>query len=169
MEIGVSPFSIEMTDAPDRDVMQLLDDRLYEFNAARTGFDDGRWLALLARDRSRRIVAGLYGWTWGACCYVRTLWIDEPHRGRGLGTRLMALAEREARKRGARQIVLDTHSFQAPDFYRRLGFEILGSIPDYPRGYAQLFLKKPLTRARRRTARGRSSKKPSRSRAARGR
>jgi ribosomal protein S18 acetylase RimI-like enzyme len=165
----VSPFSVEITDAPERDVVQFLDDRLYEFNAAQTGFDDGRLLAVLARDRRGRIAAGLYGWTWGGCCYVRTLWIDEPHRRRGLGTRLMALAEREARRRGARQIVLDTHSFQAPDFYRRLGFEIVGSFVDYPRGYSQIFLRKPLNRARRRTPRGRSSRTRRPSRARRGR
>jgi len=171
-KIRMSPFfEIELTDAPEPGVVQFLDDRLYEFNAARTGFDDGRLLAILARDRHDRIVGGLYGWTWGGCCYVRTLWIDEPHRGRGLGRRLMKVAQREAIARGARQIVLDTHSFQAPGFYQRLGFEIVGSFPDYPRGHTQLFLikKLPRRRASARTPRGRSSGRRRSSPAARAR
>src|SRR5437763_5913880 len=164
-------LEIELTDLPDHGIVQFLDDRLYEFNAARTGFDDGRLLAILARQRGGRIVGGLYGWTWGGCCYVRTLWVDELHRHKGLGTRLMVLAEREAKARWARQIVLDTHSFQAPDFYRRLGFEIVGSFPDYPKGYSQIFLRKPLKarRASARTPRGRSSRRRRSSPAARAR
>ncbi|HUE40119.1 MAG TPA: GNAT family N-acetyltransferase, partial [Candidatus Binatia bacterium] len=141
----MSPLRIEVSEAPPPRFVAWLDDRLYAFNAARTGIDDGRLLAIVVRDRGRRIVAGLYGWTWGGCCHVKTLWIDERHRRRGLGTRLMALAEREAKKRGARQMVLDTHSFQAPQFYRRLGFEVVGSYPDYPAGHSQIFLRKALS------------------------
>jgi ribosomal protein S18 acetylase RimI-like enzyme len=136
----------ELTDRPDRNDVQLLDDRLYEFNASRSGIDDGKLLAVFARQRSR-IVAGLYGWTWGGCCHVKLLWVEERHRGGGIGTRLMAMAEREARARGATQMLLETHSFQAPAFYRRLGFEVVGEFAGYPIGHRQLFLRKRLARA----------------------
>jgi len=162
---------LELTDSPDRDDVQFLDDRLYDFNVAATGIDDGRLLAIFARDGAGRVVGGLYGWTWGGCCHVRTLWVEESRRGRGLGTHLMATAEREARLRGATQMVLDTHSFQAPAFYRRLGFEIAGSYADYPRGHGQIFLRKALGRSRAsgRIPRDRSSGKRRSSRAERGR
>ena len=133
----------ESTDDPDRDTVRFLDDRLYEFNASRTGVDDGRLLAVFVRELGR-VVAGLYGWTWGGCCHVKLLWVASRHRGRGIGTRLMAMAEREARKRGASQMLLETHSFQAPEFYRRLGFRIVGEFAGYPRGHRQLFLRKRL-------------------------
>jgi ribosomal protein S18 acetylase RimI-like enzyme len=136
--------TLSLTEEPDRDELHYLDDRLYEFNVAKTGIRDGRWLALFARDERGTIVGGLYGWTWGDACEIRTLWIEEAFRGRGLGSKLLGRAEEEAKARGARQIVLSTHSFQAPEFYKRFGFEIIGGVSDYPRGHRQFWLRKPL-------------------------
>jgi len=135
---------IALSEEPDRDDVVLVEERLYEYNVARTGIADGRLLGLFARDEARTIVGGLYGWTWGAACEIRSLWVDERWRGRGLGSKLLTTAEEEARRRGARQIVLSTHSFQAPDFYRRFGFEVVAEVPDYPLGHQHLLLRKRL-------------------------
>jgi len=56
----------------------------------------------------------------------------------------MLAAEREAAARGCTQMVLDTHDFQALRFYQSLGFEIIGSHPDYPRSHQKHYLKKRL-------------------------
>jgi GNAT superfamily N-acetyltransferase len=140
--LALQPLSL--LDEPDREDLQFLEDRIDEFNLSRTGITDVRLLAIFLRDTRNEIVAGLYGWTWGGCCEVKTLWVNERWRGLGLGTRLMTAAEDEARARGAGQIVLSTHSFQAPDFYRRLGFEPIGHVEDYPAGYQSIFLRKNL-------------------------
>jgi GNAT superfamily N-acetyltransferase len=131
-------------ETPDRGDVQFLEDRIDEFNVSCSGIDDVRLLTIILRDRDGSIVAGLYGWTWGHCCEVKTLWVHERWRGRGLGTGLMTAAEAEARRRGAAQMVLSTHSFQAPDFYRRLGFESFGRVEDYPVGFASIYLRKRL-------------------------
>jgi GNAT superfamily N-acetyltransferase len=133
-----------VTSQPEDGDIRFLDDRINEFNYAATGYTDGALLASFVRDEQGAIVAGMYGWTWGGCCEIRYLWVQEPRRGQGYGSRLLQAAEHEAKRRGCTQVVLDTHSFQAPDFYRRHGYEVVGSVEGYPRGYQKIYLRKRL-------------------------
>lgn len=64
--------------------------------------------------------------------YVELLAVAEAGRGKGIGTKLMTRMEADARLRGMQGIWLDTYSFQAPEFYKRLGFSEFGRIDGYP-------------------------------------
>src|SRR5690349_20643166 len=96
--------------------LQFLEEQINEFNFATTGIYDARLLAVLLRDDTGRIYAGLSGHTWGGVAEVRFLWVDAAKRHAGVGSQLLQAAEEEARSRGCNKIVLSTHSFQAPDF-----------------------------------------------------
>ena len=135
-----------LSDSPDRSDVALLEARIDAHNMAATGITDARLLAVFVRDERGEVVAGVYGWTWGGCCEVRLLWVDADRRGAGIGTRLMEAAESEARARGATQMVLSTHSFQAPAFYARRGFVEIGRVDGYPVGHSSIYLRKELTR-----------------------
>jgi GNAT superfamily N-acetyltransferase len=137
-----SEFLIETDPAPEQ--VQYLEDRIYEFNSSVTGMTDGEWLAVFVRDDTGRIVAGICGNTWGGCCEIRQFWVEESRRGRGLGTRLLAAVEREARRRGCTQIFLMTFTFQAPGFYARHGFTTLAIVDGHPRGHQNLLMGKRL-------------------------
>ena len=133
-----------LLEEPSPNDVHFLEDRLYEFNQAATGIDDGQALGVFVRDELGNIVAAAAGHTWGGTCELRQVWVAEAQRRAGLGGRLVAAAEAEATRRGCSQLVLMTHSFQAPDFYRKLGFEVVSELPDYPRGHAHLVLRKRL-------------------------
>jgi ribosomal protein S18 acetylase RimI-like enzyme len=92
----------------------------------------------------QRPARGLYGWTWGGCGYIDLLWVRDDQRGRGLGTRLLTTAEGETQRRGCDRVALSTHSFQAPDFYARFGYQECGRTPAYPHGYDHIHLLKRL-------------------------
>ena len=124
--------------------LERLEQEINQFNYRATGFYDGRSLAAFLRDESGALRAGLAGHTWGGCCEIRFLFVRESERRTGLGSTLLRAAEHEARARGCDRVVLSTHSFQAPDFYRRHGYAELGRADGYPRGHAQIYLCKRL-------------------------
>jgi GNAT superfamily N-acetyltransferase len=135
---------IRFVEEPDDGLAARLDAEIAAFNFDATGIRDARDFAAALYDEGGALLAGVQGWTWGAACWVERLWVRADARHRGLGRRLMMAVESEARARGCRQVALTTHSFQAPDFYRRLGFEAVGELPDYPVGHASLLVRKRL-------------------------
>jgi GNAT superfamily N-acetyltransferase len=136
--------TLRVDDHPDpRDVQQLRE-QLYAYNVATTGIEDGRELAIFLRDDRGQILGGLHGYTWGGCLDIREVWVRPDSRRRGYGRTLIEAAEREARARGCRQATLDTHSFQAPEFYRKLGWDIFAELEDYPAGHRKYYLRKAL-------------------------
>jgi ribosomal protein S18 acetylase RimI-like enzyme len=140
----VDLLELTLVDQITPDEWSRLDDRIYEFNAAATGFDDGRLLGVRIRDGAGELVAALQGWTWAGWLEIRAVWVRDDTRRHGLGRRLMAEAEAEARARGCTRALVDTHGFQAPDFYRKLGYAEVATIPDYPPGSAKHIFVKPL-------------------------
>jgi GNAT superfamily N-acetyltransferase len=128
---------------PDPVAISILDDLIYEFNVQATGISDGKLYGIFLRDTDGAVIGGADGWTWGDACYVRHLFVPKAMRSQGHGTRLMDRIEEEARARGCKIIVLESHSFQAPDFYRRRGFVETGFVEGYPRGHRSIaFVKK---------------------------
>lgn len=136
---------VRMGDAPE--IQAFLDDRIYEFNSNATGYFDGESFSSVRRDEAGVIRAGVYGYTWGGCAYVSYLWVDESERGHGIGTALLAAAEAHAKTRGCSVIFLATHSFQAPGFYERMGYEQQSVLQDHPVGHASFIFAKRLSSA----------------------
>jgi ribosomal protein S18 acetylase RimI-like enzyme len=117
---------------------------LHAFNLDATGLRDDRVLSCIVRDRDDRLIAGIDGFSWGGYARIEYFWVHEALRRRGLGTRLLTAAENEARRRGCTKIVLDTHSFQAPRFYRALGYQDVGTSHDIPMGFSETHFEKTL-------------------------
>jgi GNAT superfamily N-acetyltransferase len=128
----------------DAGLRERLDQEINAFNVAATGYRDVGLLSIAARDASGELCAGLSGWTWGGCGYIELLWVRGDQRGNGLGTRLLAAAEAEIARRDCDRVALNTHSFQAPGFYARLGYTECGRTPGYPNGHDHIHLIKQL-------------------------
>ena len=137
-------FEFEIEEEPDPRNVSELEDLLNEFNFATTGIRDGKEFAIFERDSHGRMVAGLYGWTWGGTCEIDMLWLDESQRRGGKGSAMLEAAEHEARARGCTQTVLGSHGFQAPGFYLKHGYELVATVEDYPHGSSDNWFRKRL-------------------------
>ncbi|MET9430865.1 GNAT family N-acetyltransferase [Streptomyces sp. NPDC003036] len=137
---------VELTvSTEDEELDKLLDRELTAFNTAATGADDHTEVYIRATDaETGEVVGGLTGWTWGGLGAVDMLWVREDQRGTGLGSRLMRAAEDEARRRGCGRMTVSSYTFQAPPFYRRLGYVETGRVRGVPGGHVDVYFEKPL-------------------------
>jgi ribosomal protein S18 acetylase RimI-like enzyme len=103
-----------------------------------------RPLYCFLRSENREIVGGALGDSWGLWLHISYLWVDGPLRRRGWATRLMAVMEQEAIRRGCSGAFLDTFSFNAPQLYERLGYRVFGELQNHPIGYNYYFMLKRL-------------------------
>ena len=125
-------------------VIQFLEDKIYEHNSTTIDKDDGRLFSRIVRDQNNEIVAGIAGWTWAGVCEITQLWVDEKLRKLRIGKMLLEAAEAEARSKGCMTVLVKSYSFQAPHFYERYGYEIEHILYGFPRGYRYYILAKKI-------------------------
>lgn len=101
-----------------------------------------RPLSLLLEDAQGSVVGGFYGTTYWQWMEIIALWVAPPLRGRGYARRLVLLAEESAGTRGCHGAFVDTFSFQARGFYEKLGYQVFGSLPQFPAGHERFYLRK---------------------------
>ncbi len=122
----------------------LIGGGIHNFNIQQAGEDNGQTLCFVLQGPEQEAAGGVIAhlhWEW---LQVDLMWIKEDLRGQGYGARLLALAEDEARKLGAKNAYLDTFSFQAPDFYKKYGYQVFGELQEFPPGHQRYYLTKQL-------------------------
>jgi len=99
---------------------------------------------VMVRRDDGTVEAGLIAECYAGSMFVKYLWVRESLRRGGVGRSLMLAAERRAVALGCRLAWLDTFSFQAPEFYKKLGYREFGRL-DYKPAHHRIFLQKTLT------------------------
>ena len=98
---------------------------------------------MVLKDHEGNLVGGVITTMYRYSMYVETLWIDEAYRKFGYGSQLMRQAEETARAHGCTMMQLDTFNYQAPEFYKKLGFVQYGEL-GYKEGFVRHYLMKRL-------------------------
>lgn len=101
-------------------------------------------VSFIVRNEKEEIVGGITAITFWHHVHVDFLWVSEEYRHEGYGTKLIKLIEEFAIEKGCRLINLDTFSFQAPDFYKKHGYKVIGVSEDHPKGHNHYYLEKRL-------------------------
>jgi ribosomal protein S18 acetylase RimI-like enzyme len=141
-----SPSELNIANEPERcaEVSRTIFDELFRSNVERTGDGKLERVCIVARDRNRTLVAGIYGEVYWGWFNILALWVAPEFRRKGLGSDLLARAEAEAVVMGCRSAYLDTFSFQDYGLYVRAGYEIFGELEHFPGDHSRRFLRKKL-------------------------
>ena len=132
--------SITVHDDIPREDAAVIDAGLGHSNEAAAPLHEVRPLCSFARDEAGKVIGGAVGRTWGSCCELQQLWVDPGHRRLGIGARLVGEFERRAEARGCRTFYLETFSFQAPKFYRSLGYETKSQLHGFGPGIVKYLM-----------------------------
>lgn len=124
-----------LTDVADPELDKAID-RGLEDHGARLGYPaiHDPVLYVHARGADGAPVGGIRGNTCHGWFHIWQFWLSEAHRGQGLGTRILQIAETEAVRRGCYSAHLETFDFQGLGFYEARGFETFGVIEAYFHG-----------------------------------
>lgn len=137
--------AITVPDAPGEAERMAVVKALLAYNEKTVGPSNFKPLSILIHDPATgEPVGGIWGKTAYNWCFVELFVVPEQFRGQDIGSKVLARAEEIARERGCIGLWLDTYWFQARPFYEKQGYEVFGSLPDYPRGGPRYFLKKNL-------------------------
>jgi len=137
-------YSILPEENPSEADIRTIREGLRAFNRLHAPDDAHRELVLFLRGPDGSLAGGLLGDTYWGWLHVGILWLEERVRRQGYGSRLLAAAEEEARRRGCRHAHVDTMSFQSLPFYEKHGYRVWGVLEDLPEGHKRLFLSKRL-------------------------
>lgn len=117
---------------------------LVAYNRSQIGRRKWKNLAITIRNDAGDIVGGVTGEAWADWLFVQLLWLDEAYRGQDLASRAMDALEDEARAFGAKHAYLDTFSFQARPFYEKRGYQVFGTLENYPDAHSRYWMTKSL-------------------------
>jgi GNAT superfamily N-acetyltransferase len=134
---------MEIHEARLPEVATVIGPALTQVGDALVGADPGRaTLAILAEDDAGQAQGGLWMMSRRGWMFLDLFILGPTARRAGLGSRILAMAEQEARRRGLAGVWLDTYGFQAPGFYARHGYREFGALPACPAPHARHFLAK---------------------------
>ena len=100
---------------------------------------------VVVAESAEDVLGGLLGETSLAWLKINIMAVDARWRRQGIGSALLAEAEKQARQRGCRHAYVDTMCYQAPEFYLQQGYQQVGEIPDWDsHGHAKKIFRKDL-------------------------
>jgi len=120
----LTPLKFTYTENLSEAAYQKMDLGLEKYELERGIQINYQKFALLLQDEAGEIYGVLNAYTAYAEVYIDDFWIDESIRGRGYGRQMLQALEDKFRNSGYNNINLVTNAFQAPEFYKKCGFQV---------------------------------------------
>jgi len=137
-------MEITKPEDPKEEDLKALAAGLKAYNFSQMGEHYPQKVGTFVKSESGEVLGGAFGainWGW---LYIDWLWCSETIRHCGYGSKLIHAMEQFAISNNTLHVKLETTSFQALDFYQKLGYEVYGELNNYPVGHTTYYLKKEL-------------------------
>lgn len=141
---------MEIKNIEDQNFKKIIDTNLHKFNR-----ENCEWILKNTEEKptktsycnfgvydNDKLIGGAVGyiaWKW---YFLDELWIEEVYRKNGIGTKLIKKIEKYAKENNSLGVRMETWSFQAREFYEKMGYEIYATFEDCPPGTIDYFLRK---------------------------
>jgi GNAT superfamily N-acetyltransferase len=141
----MSEPKIVVTDAPEPEDSAVISDGLRAYNTSKAGFDDYRPIAVFVTEPATgKVLGGLFGGSYMGQLRVDRFFLPESLRRDRIGSRVLKMAEEEAKRRGCSRVTLNTMEIQAPGFYQKQGYEMAAKLDCDPPGITRYVMTKKL-------------------------
>ena len=117
---------------------------LEAYNAAHGAAADKMPVGIYYEDNNGRKLAGITGNIFGNWLFIDFIFVDKSLRGQGVGKKLIAYIEENAKAKGCKYSFVSTNGFQSPGFYPKLGYTNVFSLEEFPRDGKRLYFTKKL-------------------------
>jgi len=140
---------VTFSDSPTEEEVKLIEKGLEDYNREQTNGkldDPGIEINLVLKDDEGNVVGGLGVSTVLRVMHLEVFWVAKEYRKLGYGRELVLEAERIGREKGCILSHTWTFSFQAPEFYEKIGYELVAIYDGYPDGITEHIFRKRLQR-----------------------
>ena len=150
LDQNLQSLQFTLTDQAANEAQELIKTNLKKFNDEHSPLHKSQrkigrqTLDIYLRNDRNQVVGGLLGATYWGWLSIDDLWIDKAWRRKGVGQQLVQMAEQEAINRNCLKSQVKTWSFQAKGFYIKQGYQVTGTLEDYPAGMTLYWMFKSL-------------------------
>lgn len=116
-------LSIEYKERLDEDFYNIIDDEFNKYAEKNGVICDFKLFNFIAKE-DNKVIGMITGHSYYKEVYIEDLIILEEYRNKHIGTRLVEAVEKFFKDKGFENMNLTTYEFQAPEFYKKCGFEI---------------------------------------------
>ena len=135
-------IKFELKHTPDAEEQKVIRDGIVTFNQAIIN-DKHTSFNICVKDKET-IIAGAIIYQHKDALYLDVLWCSENYRNKGIGSKLIAMVDAEAKSKSISKLFVDTYAFQAQEFYKKHGFKVIGTVPEYLLGHDRIFMRKDI-------------------------
>jgi ribosomal protein S18 acetylase RimI-like enzyme len=117
-------INILFVDQVSENIMRKMEDGLKEYELSHGVHVDYTPFAFELYNGKNDVIGVLDAFSSYSSIHIRDLWVDKAYRGKGYGRRLIDELENHFQGKGFNNINTVSCAFQAPDFYKKCGFQV---------------------------------------------